>query len=178
LTILRILPKLLSSTQLSFLWLFCAFGCGASGLEGRVYHGDETSFCVGTIPSTWKSLDVSGDDALAVRDPNTGTVITVSARCGRDGDDVPLEALTKHLFIQFTDRQTTLERKFELNGREALRTELTAKLDGVKRRFRVVVLKKDGCVYDFSEIAVENRVTKDSDRVFDDVVAGFSTMKR
>lgn len=108
----------------------------------------------------------------------TGTVITVSARCRRDGDDVPLEALTQHLFIQFTERQIVSQRKLELDGREALRTELTAKLDGVKRRFRVIVLKKDSCVYDFSEIATEGKTTAESDRVFDDVVAGFATVKR
>jgi hypothetical protein len=152
--------------------------CGSSSsFDGRVYHGGETSFHVGPVPPSWKRLEVDGDDALAVRDPRTGTVVTVSARCGRDGDDVPLEALTKHLFIQFTDRQIVSQNKVELDGREALRTELTARLDGVKRRFRVYVLKKDGCVYDFSEIATE-RANPDSDRVFEDVVRGFSTIQR
>ena len=163
------------------LWLAAAMavllGCGASGFDGKIYHGGETSFRVGPIPESWRGLEVDGDDALAVRDPVTETLITVSARCNRDGDDVPLEALTKHLFIQFTERQVQSEKRFQLDGREALRTELTAKLDGVARRFRVVVLKKDGCVYDISEIATA-KANPNSERVFDEVVAGFSTVKR
>jgi hypothetical protein len=157
---------------------FVTLACSSTGFDGRVYHGGETSFRVGAIPHEWKNLEVDGDDALTVTDPKTGTVITVSARCRRDGDDVPLEALTQHLFIQFTERQIVSQRKFELDGRDALRTELTAKLDGVKRRFRVIVLKKDSCVYDFSEIASEGKTTAESDRVFEDVVAGFATVKR
>jgi hypothetical protein len=157
--------------------LSLAVGCGSSSFDGQIYHGGETSFRIGPIPGSWRSLEVDGDDALAVRDPETGTLITVSARCGRDGDDVPLEALTKHLFIQFTERELVSQQKVELDGREALRSELTAKLDGVKRRFRVYVLKKDGCVYDFSEIA-SAAANATSDRVFEDVVRGFSTVKR
>jgi hypothetical protein len=158
--------------------LLATVACGSSAsFDGRVYHGGETSFRIGPIPPNWKRLDVDGDDAIAVRDPATGTVITISARCGRDGDDVPLEALTKHLFIQFTDREIVSETKVQLDGREALRTELTARLDGVQRRFRVYVLKKDGCVYDFSEIATD-RASAESDRVFEDAVRGFSTVKR
>lgn len=162
---------------MAWLGLGFAVGCGASSFDGQTYRGGETSFRVGAFPSNWKFLDVDGDDALAVRDPATGTVITVSARCGRDSDDVPLEALTKHLFIQFTERETVSQQKVQLDGREALRTELTAKLDGVKRRFVVYVLKKDGCVYDFSEIASAS-ANPDSDRVFEGVVRGFSTVKR
>lgn len=155
----------------------CLTGCGGGpSFDGKIYHGGATSFRVGAIPPQWESLEVGGDDAVAVRDPLTHTLITVSARCGRDADDVPLQALTKHLFIQFTERQIHSEATFQLDGREALRTELTAKLDGVLRRFRVVVLKKDGCVYDLSEIASPG-ATADSDRVFDGVVAGFSTLK-
>ena len=43
--------------------------------------------------------------------------------------------------------------RFPLDGREALETQMVAKLDGVEKYFHVVVLKKDGCVYDFLQIA-------------------------
>jgi hypothetical protein len=157
---------------------FSVTGCSSSSFDGKVYHGGETSFRVGAMPPNWKALEVEGDDALAIRDPKTGTVITVSARCGRDGDDVPLEALTQHLFIHFTEREIATQQKFQLDSREALKTELTAKLDGVKRRFRVVVLKKDSCVYDFTEIAIDGATTAESDRVFSEVVQGFATVRR
>lgn len=173
----RLLPSRLWRSGAVAWLLLLGVACGGPKFDGKVYHGGETSFRVGEIPSGWESLEVRGDDAIAIRDRVTQTVITVSARCGRDSDDVPLQSLTKHLFIQFTERQIQSETKFQLDGREALRTELTAKLDGVTRRFRVVVLKKDGCVYDLSEIATK-AATTDSDKVFDGLVAGFSTMKR
>jgi hypothetical protein len=66
-------------------------------------------------------------------------------------------------------RQDTLP----LDSREALRTELSAKLDGVPRRFVVYVLKKDGCVYDFILVAAPT-VTPSSIGEFDQFVSGFS----
>ena len=66
---------------------------------------------------------------------------------------MPLKSLTQHLFLQFTDRQQEEQQLIPLDGREALETQMVAKLDGVEKHFHVVVLKKDGCVYDFLQIA-------------------------
>jgi hypothetical protein len=151
-------------------------GCGRASFDGRTYEGEDLAFHVGPVPPTWQKLEVEGA-RLTYRDPQTDTILSVNARCGRDADDVPLAALTQHLFIQFTERNIVDQRTFSLDGREALRTELKAKLDGVPRRFRVVVLKKNGCVYDFSEIATE-KATPQSDAVFATLVAGFGTKDR
>ena len=43
-------------------------------------------------------------------------------------DDVPLEALTHHLFLHFTDRKLIRQERLTLDGRAALRTELNASL--------------------------------------------------
>lgn len=151
-------------------------GCGKTAFDGRSYQASDVAFRIGPIPATWQQLEVEGA-RLAYRDPATDTILSISARCGRDADDVPLAALTQHLFIQFTERKIVEQRTFDLDGREAMRTEVQAKLDGVPRRFRVVVLKKNGCVYDFSEIATA-QANAQSDAVFDAVVAGFGTKDR
>ena len=39
-----------------------------------------------------------------------------------------------------------------MDGREAMHTVMSAKLDGVPKMFDAYVLKKDGCVYDFVDI--------------------------
>jgi hypothetical protein len=155
---------------------FGVLGCGKAAFDGRSYQADDVAFRVGPVPASWQRLDVE-TARLAYRDPATDTIVFVNARCGRDADDVPLAALTQHLFIQFTERNIVSQRTFDLDGREALRTELRAKLDGVPRRFRVVVLKKNGCVYDFTEIATA-KATPQSDSVFDTVIAGFGTKER
>jgi hypothetical protein len=165
-----------SCFSLSFGVAFVILACGKPAFDGRSYQADDVAFRVGPVPGNWHALDVE-TARLAYRDPATDTIISVNARCGRDADDVPLPALTQHLFIQFTERNIVAQRTFDLDGREALRTDLRAKLDGVPRRFRVVVLKKDGCVYDFTEIATA-KATPQSDAVFDAVVAGFGTKDR
>lgn len=101
-------------------------------------------------------MDVS-DAALTFQDePNSATVM-VNGRCDRDGEDVPLRSLTQHLFIYFTDRDIHEEKVVPFDGREAMRTDITAKLDGVPRRFVTWVLKKDKCVYDLTYIAPPER---------------------
>ncbi|HEY5960276.1 MAG TPA: hypothetical protein VIV60_27170 [Polyangiaceae bacterium] len=148
-------------------------GCSKPAFDGQTYRASDVAFRIGPLPATWQRLDVDGE-RLAYRDPTSDTIVSVGARCGRDADDVPLSALTQHLFIQFTERSIVDQQRIDLDGREALRTVMNAKLDGVPRRFRVVVLKKDGCVYDFSEIAT-SKATAQSDAVFESVVAGFHT---
>jgi hypothetical protein len=112
---------------------------------------------------------------LSFRDDSSGSTIAVNARCGKDADDVPLQSLTQHLFLQFTDRQEGDQSVIQLAGREALRSELSAKLDGVRKYFIVVVLKKDGCVYDFLHITA-NAPTAADREAFERFVRGFSTL--
>jgi hypothetical protein len=147
--------------------------CGGPVLDGNVYRGDDVSFQIGPRPSSWRAIEVDGA-LLSFRDDRGGATVAVNGRCGVDGDDVPLRALTHHLFLNFTDREVVSQGERQLDGREALRTELVAELDGVPRRFIVYVMKKDGCVYDFVWIGSEQqrdpRVAE-----FERFVAGFST---
>lgn len=129
--------------------------CGGSAFNGSVYRDDDVAFRVGPMPDTWRTIQVEGA-RLAFRDESANATVAVNGRCGLDGDDVPLRALTHHLFLQFTEREVIEQRSLTLDGREALRTELLAQLDGVPRRFIVYVLKKDGCVYDFVWIGAPN----------------------
>jgi hypothetical protein len=119
----------------------------ASPFDGRVYRGDGYTFQVAPTPPEWRPLDVTGA-ALAFEESDAGGQILVNARCDKDGDDVSLRSLTQHLFLRFTEREIVSEELVPFDGREVLRTEVTAKLDGVPRRFVVWVMKKDRCVYD------------------------------
>ena len=58
----------------------------------------------------------------------------------------------------------------QLDGREALRSELVGKLDGVPKHYLVYVLKKDGCVNDFVQVSDGDAKTE-----FDRFVRGFTT---
>jgi hypothetical protein len=149
-------------------------GCGGSKFDGRSYRGDGLAFRVGPVPESWRRIEVS-EAEIAFRDDAHGATVAVNGRCGKDGDDVPLQALTHHLFLHFTDRQILQQQVVPLDGREALRSELVAELDGVPKRYTVYVLKKDGCVYDFIHIAAlsaPETVRQDFERF----VQGFSTL--
>jgi hypothetical protein len=148
-----------------------ASACASSQFDGQVYRNGEMAFRVGSVPSTWRRIDAE-NTLLAFRDDRTEATVALNGRCGKDGDDVPLESLTHHLFLQFTDREIVEQKLLSLDGRDALRTELVAELDGVPKHFTVFVLKKDGCVYDFLFISRDGGDSDDFERF----VRGFATL--
>jgi hypothetical protein len=152
----------------------CLGGCAGPSLRGDVYRRDGLAFRVGEIPASWRHLDVTGA-RLAFRDDAAESTVLVNARCGKDGDDVPLVALTKHLFMNFTDRETVDQKIVPLDGREAMHTVMGAKLDGVPMMFDAYVLKKDGCVYDFVDISAPPQFAANRP-VFERFLSGFHTL--
>jgi hypothetical protein len=149
--------------------------CASSGFDGHVYQSGALRFRVGQIPANWRPIEA--DDALlAFRDDPANATIALNGRCGVDGDDVPLTSLTQHLFLQFTDRELEAQKPLSLDGRGALRTEIRAALDGVKKHYVVYVLKKNGCVYDFMYIAATDSEPT-SLAMFDGFVQGFATLE-
>jgi hypothetical protein len=152
--------------------LIFAVGCGGSSFDGHVFRRGELAFRVGPIPESWHQVEVDGA-LLAFRDDRDSATVALNGRCGLDGDDVPLEALTHHLFLHFTDRKLVKQERFELAGRAALRSELIAALDGVSLRYLVIVLKKDGCVYDFMRVTGGKG---SGDAEFERFIGGFETL--
>jgi len=149
-------------------------GCASSGFDGSVYHDEDIRFRVGPVPNSWRRLEVQ-DTRLAFRDDAANATVAVNGRCGLDGDDVPLASLTQHLFLQFTEREQISQAKVSLDGREALRTEINAALDGVKKRYLVYVLKKNSCVYDFMYIAEASAPASRAE--FERFVQGFAALE-
>ncbi len=147
----------------------------ASRWDGRVFRDGDLAFRVGPTPASWREIETPGA-LLSFRDDDAGATVAISGRCGKDGDDVPLVSLTHHLFIHFTDRELESQETVTLDGRDALRTELVAELDGVPKRFSVFVLKKDGCVYDFMHIAASSAPEHGRER-FAAFVEGFATLE-
>lgn len=162
--------------DLTLVALVCAsaMACASSGFDGRAYRDGDLRFRVGQVPSAWRAIQV--DDALlAFRDDQANATVAVNGRCKVDGDDVPLASLTQHLFLEFTERSEAVQTQVSLDGRQALRTEITAALDGVKKHYLVYVLKKDSCVYDFMYIAADSEPGSRAE--FERFVTGFATLE-
>ncbi|HEY6560881.1 MAG TPA: hypothetical protein VI072_26575 [Polyangiaceae bacterium] len=157
-----------------FLGLWLPVSCASAPFDGQVYKNDELAFRVGPRPANWRSIE-SDSALLAFRDDAHAATVAVNGRCGKDGDDVPLQALTHHLFLHFTDRRVLSQDIVSLDGRDALRTEMIAELDGVPKHFSVYVIKKDGCVYDF--VYIGDATADATGRTeFERFVRGFSTL--
>lgn len=148
-----------------------AGGCGGPHFDGRNFRDGDVKFRLAPLPSSLRRVEVPGT-ALAFRDDARRASLAIHGRCGRDAPDVPLRSLTRHLFIHFTEQSLSSTKTFALDGREALSTRLSAKLDGVPKHFHVVVLKKNRCVYDFMEIA---DFEQDPETLLG-IVAGFSSI--
>ena len=148
-------------------------GCGSSAFDGSIYRGEGFAFRVAPAPEGWQRIEIS-HAALAYRDEGGGT-IAVDTRCLKDGGDVPLASLTQHLFLGFTDREILEQTVVPFDGREAMHTRLSAKLDGVPKRFDVWVMKKDDCVHDLYYIATPAHFERGV-AAFERFVQGFATV--
>lgn len=126
--------------------------CGGSTYAGGVYVDGEARYRLSDPGEGWRRMDVQGQNDLAWAHDGHAAIIQANASCN-PGLDIPLTALTNHLLIGFTERELEDQGLVDMDGREALRTHMRAKLDGVPRELLLVVLKKDGCVYDFALVA-------------------------
>jgi hypothetical protein len=153
-----------------------AMGCATTGaLQNNIYRGDQTSYRIGVVSSDWTPVTVNHQNDLAWHSEAKGAVMHVDSDCD-PGLDIPLTALRSHLMIGFTEREVIEEEVVPMDGREALRTRFTAKLDGVPRDIALQILKKNGCVYDFGLITPAGTTFDEALPDFDALLAGFATM--
>jgi hypothetical protein len=137
--------------------LAAAWGCARTdAFDGAVLRKGAVAIHVGPVPAGWRRVDVEGAD-LAFRDDARQGSTLFDVRCGRRDDDAPLSVLTEHLVMGTTDREFETEETIPFDGREALRSVLRAKLDGVPRQYEIYVVKKDGCIYDIVYVASPER---------------------
>ncbi|MBC7171662.1 MAG: hypothetical protein H5U40_04510 [Polyangiaceae bacterium] len=155
--------------------LLAVSACGGGGTyQGGVYRDREATYGIGELGRDWESIEIGDENDLAFRNESLGAIVQVNASCD-PALDIPLEALTNHLLIGFTEREDVEpQSRIPLDEREALRTHVLAKLDGVPRELLLYVLKKDECVYDFALVAPPRSGGFERARPgFESMVAGF-----
>jgi hypothetical protein len=119
--------------------------------ENRVCAG-KVCYRVGALPEGWRLVHQEGA-AVGFYSDAVGGVIAANATCRDDADAAPLKALTRQLLIGYTERNIESQDKVALDAREALRTRATAKLDGVPMALEILVMKRNGCIFDLSYAA-------------------------
>ena len=138
------------------LWGLWALGCTHGQLKGAIFEKGNLSYHVAKLDfEHWNQLKVSGND-LAFMSREGGFLLALNSTCKEHGD-APLEALTQHLLIGFTQREKLESQRIAVDGREGLVSRYVAKMDGVARELDLFVFKKDGCIFDISYIAPQGR---------------------
>lgn len=148
-------------------------GCGAGLREGRFFKDGLAYKVVAPTDPAWRRIDFAENDlAWAASD---GHIIATNSTC-KDHGDPTLEVLTGHLLIGFDERVLTQRKPFTLDGRAALRSCYEVSIDGVPAEVEVVVLKKNGCVHDFTYVSPRGQRPR-WQAAFDGLVTGFAQEK-
>lgn len=130
------------------LLLTLAAACAKNGVfRDGVYADDSVRYRVGTLSGAWNRVAETGGQIAFIERSTTATILA-HAVCG--ALDAPLGVLTQHLLIDFTEKRFLSRKTIPFADREALRSRVLAKLDGVPVEIDSVVLKKDGCVFDLT----------------------------
>ena len=117
----------------------------------RICAGD-VCYRVGVLGGSWRLVHQEGASVGFFSD-DVGGVIEANATCRDDADAAPLPVLTRQLLIGYTDRKIESQLQVPLDRREALRTHVAVKLDGVPMTLELYVLKRNGCIFDLSYAA-------------------------
>ncbi len=102
---------------------------------------------ISTLSVDWMPVQIKNAEQAWIV-PGEGSSLLIESDCRKHNQDVPLVGLTGQLLIGMTD-QTLIEQKtIPFQNREALVSTYTLKLDGDRQKMHILVLKKDGCVFD------------------------------
>ncbi|MBL9037920.1 MAG: hypothetical protein JNG84_05325 [Archangium sp.] len=144
-------------------------GCGGHLRDG-VFAKDGVRYRLGApSDSTWRQVRFADNDLAWSH--GSGVMMSANATCDGHGDP-SLEVLTQHLLFGFSERELVSRGLETLDGREALRSRYVAKLDGVPVDLELVVVKKNGCVHDFTLIAPVGK-GEAAQGAFSSLVSGF-----
>lgn len=143
-------------------------------LRGNEFQTGDTEYTVGDIPSSWKRVSLHGAD-LAYVHKEDGSTLLVNSNC-KKVEDAPLLALTYHLLIGMTEQKILEQKNVAIASREGLETTAEVKVDGVLRKLRVFVLKKDECVYDVVLSAAPDKFDAALE-AYDATLKGFNVTK-
>jgi hypothetical protein len=131
----------------------------------------EATYRVGTPGPDWRP-HAEKNSQVAWRHRHDPAVIQVRSQCEEHGDS-SLEQFTDHLRIDFREWEVASQRFITLENREALRTTVDANLDGAPIKLELIVMKKNGCLFDLTYISAPSAFG-DGMASFERVLDGFT----
>ncbi|HXW59972.1 MAG TPA: hypothetical protein VEK06_00390 [Myxococcota bacterium] len=149
---------------------FIAFLASACVTTGRLPPGQvqkrDASFGVTPVPH-WQQKSFRGADLYFEHDQKNASIF-FKAQCENISDS-PLDALLAQEIIGLEQVNIEKEERFIVADREALVAEMSATIDGVPRFLKIMVLKKNRCVFDavFSAPLADRDLVRDFDRMIE-----------
>jgi hypothetical protein len=137
----------------------------------RVCAG-KVCYRVGALPEGWRMVHQEGA-AVGYFSDAVGGVISANATCRDDAEGSPLTILTQQMLIGYSERNVESQVTVPLDAREALRSRVHVKLDGVPMTLDLYVMKRDGCIFDLSYAAPPDAFTR-GEHAFHAFVDGFA----
>lgn len=144
-------------------------GCTGTVVKGGIVKKPHAQFGVAMLPPSWQQKPFRGAD-LFFEHVNRDATIFVNSECDKVSDS-PLEALASQMLVGMGKYEIISQQRLTLNEREALISEVDVELDGVHRYLKIMVLRKNRCVFDavLSARSYSSELVKD----FDDMIATF-----
>ncbi len=167
--------KCLTMKQIYLPSIFFMIGLlSCSSFTGPVREDHKAqAYDIGSLNAPWKiqsQKKEDGPDKIFVSE-QTGSVIAVNSLCDRYKDS-SLRTLTKDLTRSYSDEEFVKQESLYVDEREALKTSVKGKMDGVPMESVYVVLKKNDCLFDFS-LHAKDQLTDQERNDFDSFIAGF-----
>jgi len=126
-------------------------GCAGSRLEGGIFHSKK-GYRVAVPPTGWRVVSDGEADLTLAREEGEAGMLT-DATCGGAAPELPARLLSRHLLFGLVHRSVLEQAPVEVAGHQGLRTVVRGAREGVDVTVEGVVLKGEGCVYDFLYVA-------------------------
>jgi hypothetical protein len=143
-----------------------------AGVDGDRVCAGRVCYHIGALPEGWRLVHQESA-SVGFFSEAVGGVIAANATCRDDAEASPLTTLTGQMLIGYTDRKIESQTTVPLDGREALRTRVGVKLDGVPMTLDLYVMKRNGCIFDLS-YAAPPATFAGGERAFHGFVDGFA----
>lgn len=134
------------------LFILAAAGMNACSVGGPLREDQKaTAYNVPQLPSSWKALEKKADADKAWSNTKTGAVLSLRSLCERY-EHVSLKNLSQNLKTIFMNAEVISSNSRSIASRDAHDTTLRGELDGVSVESRMIVVRKNHCIFDFAVI--------------------------
>ncbi len=124
----------------------CNLNCKSVDTKNNTIAKRYTNFGVAQLPDAWEKKSFRNAD-LFFQHRTMDATIYLNAQCEKFSDS-PLEALTAQMLVGMGSYSITSQNRINLADREALVTDVNVNLDGVSRYLKIMVARKNRCVFD------------------------------